>query len=191
MTYITLAEYKQYADITSTDATDDAALTQLIASACAMIDTLTNRTFTLRTETRLFDVPPGRTLWLDDDLYSVTSVTNGDGVAVSSADYVLLPANVRPCYAISLIGDVYWTGNTTTDKQVIRVVGAWGYSTSPPADIKFAALEIARAAAGRRSGQGQEGVARVTAGGIVITPQGIPKAAAEVIVRLRRNELWP
>lgn len=191
MTYITLAEYKQYADITSTDATDDATLTQLIASACAMIDTLTGRTFTLRTETRKYNVPSGRTLWLDDDLYSVTSITNGDGVAVSSADYVLWPANVLPAYAINMIGDVYWTGSSTTDEQVITVVGAWGYSASPPADIKLAVLEIVRAAAGRRSGQGQEGVARVTAGGVVIAPQGIPGVAAETIVAYRRNNLWP
>lgn len=191
MTYITLTEYKQYADITSTDATDDAALTQLIASACAMIDTLTNRTFTLRTETRRFDVPEGRTLWLDDDLYTVTSITNGDGVAVSSADYVLWPANALPAYAIRMTGDVYWTGSTTTDERVIQVAGSWGYSVSAPNDIKAAALEMVRAFAGRRSGQSQEGVARVTAGGIVITPQGVPKAAAEIIVAYRRNNLWP
>lgn len=183
--YVTLNEYKQYADITSTDTTDDAVLTQLIASASALIDRMTGRTFTLRNETHYFDVPRHHVLWLDDDLYAITSITNGDGTTVQSSDYIRWPYNGLPSYALEATG-TSWVGS-----ERITIVGSWGYSVSAPDDVKMAVLEIVRAATGRRSGQSQEGVARVTASGLVITPQGIPKAAAEIIMHYKRVVLCP
>jgi hypothetical protein len=186
--YATLQEAKDYSSITSTDATDDGVLEDLIETASRFIDSQTVRTFYARTETRSFDVPDGRKLTLDDDLISITTLTNGDAEVLTTSDYILLPNNVTPKYAIQLkqSSTKRWEPDSNNNTvQVITVAGSWGWAASVPDQIKTACLEIFKSAEGRRLGKNIDGVARITAAGVVITPRDISALARGIINSFR------
>ena len=140
--YTTWAAVKTYLDISGTG--DDALGALLVARVTDAIDRYCRRRFRAVTATRTFDVPDGDTLFLDDDLLSITTLTHGDSETISAADYVLLPNNSTPKSMIRLRknGSVtVWEGHSTTgDEQAISVAGSWGYSTTPPDDIVHAAI---------------------------------------------------
>lgn len=194
MAYITLDEYKKYADISSTDVTDDAVLTALIAAASNLIDHMTGRHFSAVTQTRYFAPNGTDTIFLDDDLLTVTSVTNGDADVLTASEYFLLPTNSSPKYAVQLRGSsgLSWQSDSAGDgEQAITIVGTWGYSATPPDDIMLATYIIAKSEASRRSGQGVEGVSTVTGAGVVIEPTSVPRTAATIISNYKRGVLWP
>ena len=186
--YCTLAEFKAYADITTTDATDDAFLEDAIEAASRLIDAQTRRHFYAATETRYFDVPAGQiddsVLYLDEDLLAVTTLTNGSSGAITSASYWLLPPNASPKWGVKLrpSSGLSWDSDTAGDsEQAISIAGTWGYSSTTPDDIKQACLMIANAYRQKRSGQSVEGTTRVTGAGVVIEAGDIPKDAARLI----------
>lgn len=144
--YCTLTEVKTYIGTDKT--TGDALLSDLITQASRDIDVHCQRTFTARAETRKFNALGdvyGRDLLLDDDLLSVTTLTNGDGEALAASSYVLLPANYSPKYAIRLkvSASAFWTYDTDPE-EAIAVVGSWGYqnSTVAPDDIRRVAVRL-------------------------------------------------
>ena len=189
--YATLAELKAYADINSTDGTDDAVLEDMIEAASRLIDKQTKRTFYARTETRYFDVPVAQRndaiLYLDDDLLAVTTLTNGSSGVLASTDYHLLPLNDAPKWGVQLKGGLSWESATDGDGVgSISIVGTWGWSSTAPDDIKQACLMIANSYRQKRSGQGVEGNARVTSAGVVIEAGDIPKDAARILLNYRR-----
>jgi hypothetical protein len=140
MSYCTLQQVKDHLGIT--EAEDDALLTVLIANAQSIIDAFCHRTFEAAADTtRTFDAVDdvhGDTLLLDEDLASITSVTNGDSVVVTSSEYVTEPRNSTPYYALSIRSDadVVWT-YTDYHENAISIVGRWAYSTTAPNDINY------------------------------------------------------
>ena len=193
--YAELDEFKAYAiPGQPANAEDDSSIEIMIEAASRYIDGETKRVFFASTGTRNFDVPDlgDPELWLDDDLLSITTLTNGDGNTIPSTEYVLYPANIGPKYAIRLkiSSDVVWEPESDGDeKQVIAVAGNWGYSTGIAPDIKIACLEITNGVYKRSTGENMDSIASVTAAGIVITPQDISKFAASVIKKYRRTVL--
>lgn len=183
--YATLAEFKLYADITNTNANDDAVLEHIIEGASRLIDNHTRRTFYARTETHYYDTPHGYDLWImDDDLLTITTLTNGDASVITSASYKLLPLNISPKYMITLLpgSNLTWEADSNSDPTgAITVLGTWGYSATTPDDIRQACLMIVSAEYHRRFGENVGSVANVTAAGVVITPQGMPKNALDII----------
>jgi hypothetical protein len=186
--YCTLAEFKAYADITTTDATDDAFLEDAIEAASRLIDAQTRRHFYAATETRYFDVPAGQVddsiLYLDEDLLAITTLTNGSSGTTAAASYRLLPPNASPKWGVKLrpSSGLSWDSDTAGDsEQAISIAGTWGYSSTTPDDIKQACLLIANAYRQKRSGQSVEGITRVTGAGVVIEAGDIPKDAARLI----------
>ena len=189
--YATLAELKAYADINSTDGADDAVLEDMIEAASRLIDNQVKRTFYARTETRYFDVPVAQAdeaiLYLDDDLLTVTTLTNGSSGALTATDYRTLPVNGTPKWGVQLKGGLSWESATDGDPVgSISIVGTWGWSSTAPDDIKQACLMIANSYRQKRSGQGVEGNARVTSAGVVIQAGDIPKDAARILLNYRR-----
>lgn len=88
--------------------------------------------------TRYFDdsCVRGDSLYLDHPLLSITSITDGQGNSVSSANYRLHPRNAGRYNEVRLLSTVdSWAFNT--DGEIV-VVGKWGYSLSPPADVSEA-----------------------------------------------------
>jgi len=189
--YCTTADVKAY--IGTSKATDDALMASLIPRASARIDRYCDRTFIRRSaETRKFDAVEdveGRVLYLDDDLLSVTSITNGDGATVSASEYVLLPTNSSPKYAIKLkaSSSTSWTWNTDPE-EAISVSGTWGYynGTVPPDDIKHAAIRLTAWYYHQRSAPFEtQGLPEL---GVVTIPQDMPqdiKATLAPYIRLQ------
>lgn len=187
--YCTLAEFKSWQNITSTNATDDTTIEGIIEMASRFIDAETKRTFYARSETKYFDVPEGRELPLNDDLLTITTLTNGDGTVLTSTYYNLVPKNRSPYYAIRLkeLSSYAWSVDSSGNTEyVITVVGTWGYASTAPADIKNACLMIAQSVYNRRGGENVTGVARITGAGVVITPEDIPSGAWQIIRAYRR-----
>jgi hypothetical protein len=165
MSYATLVQLKQYANITTT--TDDALLTQMLAAAQAEIDAYCHQPFeALADSTRYFDplvdtqgenysygfgygyspyaYGGGRRLYLDFPLCAITSVTNGDGSVIAPTDYVTEPHNMTPWYALALKqgSNKQWT-YTGSPENSIAIVGKWAYSVTADANIQQATLRLA------------------------------------------------
>lgn len=177
MAYASLAELKAYAGIDSSG--DDTLLTALLARAQAIIDSHCRRTFEAAADsTRYFDAEDDvddDDLIVDTDLYSVTSVTNGDGTAVAASEYVLEPANHRPAYAICLKenSSVVWTWSDSPE-NAISVTGRWAYSLTAPADITHACIRLAAWLYRQKDNSADVDAVNVTSGGAVIVPSGLP-----------------
>ena len=187
--YITSAEFLAYTTPqTSSGAMTSAQVTvveNIIEAASRYIDNKTRKTFYARGATKVYDVPYGSQLDIEDDwLLSVAKITNGDGVEVTSGDYILKPANATPKYAVKLkdSSTVAWEFDASgNSEQVISVSGSWGYTSTAPLDIKEACLEIASAWYKRRFGENSTSDSVVTADGIVITPKDIPASANSIL----------
>jgi len=180
--YTTWAAVKAYLAIEGV--TDDTLGQALVSRACAMIDQFCRRSFAQWTATRLFDVPSGPTLWLDEDLLSVTTLLNGDGATLASGQYKLLPTNVTPKYGIRLRSGASWVGGSTGDDQAISLAGSWGYSSTPPDDVVQAAVRLSAWLYKQRDAP--FGTTARPDVGIVEVPAAIPEDVKAILLRYQR-----
>jgi len=154
MAYLTSSDVKDYGGIPATDSADDAEITAIIGRAQRYIEEYTGRIFsdTDALATRYFTASEsvrGSVLWLDKDFISLGTdgVTAGTD-AIASTDYVLVPRNDAPHYALKLTANTPadW-GDPTSDgdyEDAITVHGYWCYSSDPPLDIKQACLRLVK-----------------------------------------------
>lgn len=196
--YASLTEFKALPEITSTDATDDAYIEDLIERASRAIDVYCGQWFYAATQTRYFNTPKGRELELDAPLLTITTLTNGDASTIASSEYKLWPLNGPHKTHIKLLPSsaTIWELSTASDHEgAISVAGTWGYvdrsATDPESmaailNTNDACLSIALSAYKKRYGVGTEGVATVTGAGVVITPRGIPADAKLLLDPYRR-----
>jgi hypothetical protein len=192
MAYIELEDLRSYLGIEPTETADDDLLEGAIEAAQSYINSQTNRRFEAHTETRHYQREArndqDRTrLDLDADLISITTLTNGDtaGTVITAANYWLMPRNDGPPYhQIKLYSDtgVYWEW----DPDIwVAVLGEWGYSQDPPADIREACLQIAAYAYKKKDSQVFDTTA-VPEAGVIVIPAGIPASARMIIERYKR-----
>lgn len=190
MSYASLTDFKNYAAITSSDSADDDVIQVCLDAAGAFIDKYTYRHFEPVTQTRRFDTPDDEMLYLDDDLLSVTTITNGDGTEVTSSQYSLQPANIAQKWGVKLKGSsgVTWEDDSADDpEQAIQIKGVWGYDYSIPADIANVCLSIALKIYRRRTNSPDNtGAATVTGAGVVITPSDVSKADLMMLNNYKR-----
>jgi len=191
MAYVEVTELRDYLDISIT--TDDPLLGMAIGAAQSYIESQTNRIFEAETDTRYYDRSAldrcdSRLLNLfNDDLLTVTTLTNGDsdGTAIASTKYWLVPRNEGPPYhGVLLKTDIadYWTWDTD---YWVSIAGTWGYSTTPPDDIRRATIALAAYLFRSKDAQVFETTAIVESGAIAI-PQGIPATVDRIIRRYKR-----
>lgn len=182
MAYATTAELKAYLGISGTS--DDTLLAALITRAQAAIDSYCGRTFQAASGTRYYDWRDvdGDTLYLDADLVSVTTLTNGDGTEIAETEYVLEPRNGTPKYAIRLLSTSAWS--VGVDEE-IAVAGQWGWSESPPADIVQATIRLAAYMYRQKDATTFDATA-FTDVGVMTIPQGIPKDVLALLQPYRR-----
>lgn len=125
--YARPADVKQYLGIT--DESDDAKLLTFCEWARAEIDHRTKRQFYPQIATRKYDYPGSLDcLWLDKELISLTTLTNGDATEITSTYYKLYPYSGPPYWYIELDesqGVIFQY--STTRQQCISVLGVWGY----------------------------------------------------------------
>ena len=189
MAYCDAADVKQY--LGKDGAEDDTLLESLISRAQKAIEQYTRRQFEAATETRYFDQPSGRMLYTDEDLLAVTTLTNGDGTTIASADYQLLPLNESPKYAIRLKqgSNLIWEDDSDGNSEgVITVAGSWGYSTAPPGDIVHACVRLAGYWYKQREAQVFD-VTAIPEQGALLIPKGIPPDVKMILDRYVRASL--
>ncbi len=134
MAYTTLTDVKTYLGIGMD--IDDALLTTLISTAQRLVEAWCGRVFEASADsTRAFHcVYPyviGNTLYVDNDLCQITTVTNGDGSIIAPENYIVWPS-APPYHAIHLKDSSYaWTFNDNP-WDAIAITGRWGYSLAVP-----------------------------------------------------------
>lgn len=193
--YPTLAQVKDHLKIATLETDADDVLTRLCQVAQAFIEGPegAGRKFEVSADTtRYFDCAPpvveGRTLWLDHDLCQLTSITNGDGVAVTLSNVVKHPRNETPWYQLELklSSDTYWTWEDSPE-GAIAIVGRWGYSLTPPADIVQAGIDLVAWLYHRRDNAGDADRTVVTKEGMVIRAAKLPSMIMDVLVNRRSS----
>jgi hypothetical protein len=128
--YATLAEFKAWKEIESSDAMRDGDVERILEAQSRFIDDKTFRTFYPRIETRYYDIPDERCLRVDDDLLQVLSLTNGNGSTIAAAQYNLEPKNLTPYYEIKLkelSAEAWMPDSTHGGDRVVAVYGYWGF----------------------------------------------------------------
>ena len=132
--YAALSEYKAYVtargQTSSTDATDDEVINNLLEQASRYIDDETGRAFYPFIQARVYSAPNSLELCVYEDLLEVITLTNGDSTVVPSTEYYLVEKNLSPAYAIKIndISIYKWTSDTQGSlENVISVNGIWGY----------------------------------------------------------------
>ena len=191
MTWTTAAELREEMDIDS--GVDDGLLIKFISKAEKHIGTQTGRQFEAAAATRYYDptdplIVNGPFLYLDEDLVSVTTLTNGDSdVLTVTTEYILMPVNEGPPYdTVKLItsGGITWTYDD--DPEIaISLLGSWGYQATVPADIKYACqLLTVFYYRSRQAGPDLDRV--IMADGVVIAPAMVPAMVDELISPYRK-----
>ena len=170
----------------------DAYIQRVIDRAGATIDDQTGRQFVAAAETRYFDptdpkVVDGPYLYLDKDLVSVTTLTNGDAdILTVTTEYLKLPINDGPPYhVIKLVdsGGISWTYDDDPEMAIV-LVGSWGYAATVPVAISEAgALLAAYYYRARKAGPDQDRT--IIANGTVIAPSSVPGLVEEMIAPYR------
>ena len=159
MSYATLADFKSYISEmtggiqTTYTADENTVLQKFLNQADAEIDAQTGRSFGqgVNNHTHYYteDDIDDDTLYLDADLVSVTTLTNGNDTVISSADYWLLPMNASVTGANGYDGSFWGIKlKSTSDWQTptdgrISVNGRWGFMQGAPLDIVRCAMRIA------------------------------------------------
>jgi hypothetical protein len=192
MALIELEDLRGELDIDLTS--DNPLLQEKIEAAQTYIENQTHRKFESETDTRYYnrealDRWNSRLLNLfDDDLLTVTTLTNGDSssTAIAAANYWLVPRNLGPPYhGILLKTDIsdYWEWDTD---YWVEITGTWGNSATVPYDIRQACLTLAAYLYRGKDAAQFETTAIVESGAIAI-PQGIPATVDRIIQRYKRH----
>ena len=198
MAYITATDLKNYMKINGNS--DDTQLALFADRAQHVVDSYTHRVFEWAGAGTVKKFTP--TSYLDggdlydmytlslglNEFYELTSITNGNGVAISTSDVVLLPQNITPKYAVRIksSANVNWT-YTTTIEESVSITAKWAYSASAPADIVQAALRIGAYLYRQRDGTPDSDRPIVSADGVVLSAPRIPSDVLELLRPYRRR----
>jgi len=188
--YISISVLKAYLGISATG--DDTLLSTLAAAAQRIVEQHTRRVFEYGTATaKAHDAVADtdsrrRTLFLCDDLCSITSVVNGDGETVTAAQYVTEPRHETPYYALTLLSSANVTWTYVTDPEgAIVVTGKWAYAVTVPADIVQATTRLA-AYLYRQKDNAADLDRAIVAGNATILPATLPADVVRLLEPYRR-----
>jgi len=196
--YITATDLKNYMKINGSS--DDTQLALFADRAQHVIEEFTHRVFEWSGSGTVKKFTP--TSYLDggdlldsytlsmgfSEFFELTSITNGDGTAISTSDVVLLPGNMTPKYAIRIksSANIMWT-YTSTIEESVSVTAKWAYSATPSADIVQAALRIGAYLYRQRDGTPDSDRPIVSADGVVLSAPRIPSDVLELLRPYRRR----
>ena len=191
MAYVSVTTLKEYLGLSSSG--DDTLLTNLLTRAQQIFDTETHRTFEAAADsTKTFDAGKdvdGLSLdWIRYglDLCAITTVTNGDGVVVASSSYVPCPRHSTPYYGIRLKANIglYWQYDSDPE-DAISITGKWAYSTTAPADVVAACIDIASLLYKQRDTNSDLN-RTVIAGNATLLPAGLAQLTQNTLKRYKR-----
>lgn len=192
MAYLSVADYRAYmAALTSgsptySDPADSTFHQALLDSATAFIERETQRKFSATTATRKFgpecvSFTDPQLLMVDEDLLTVTTLTNGDGTVIGSGSYELWPRNRSTYFAIRIKSTSAWT--FSDDDSTVSVAGTWGFMASPDADVKRVCARLAYLEQQRRTNTGE---VMVMQGAMEYTAR-VPDDIARWLANMRRR----
>ena len=187
MGYASSTQVKDYLGIAST-VVDDNLLEDLIDRAEGLIDAYTGRRFEAATETRYFtvDSTDGQDLLLfGEDLLTVTKLTNGNAVEVTSGNYRLFPRNDSPKWLIRLDESQSWSFSDGDSE--ISVAGTWGYSATAPADIQHACVRLTAFLYRQKDNSADLDRPLITGDGVTIMPTNLPADVTRLLDRYKRR----
>lgn len=191
MAYTTLAKVKEYLGIASDITTDDTLLGDIILRATEIIDAETGQSFEPYTATKEYGYQSidrynfPRTLYLDDYLQTITTLTNGDGVVITSDKYTLLPKNRNAYTSIVLKSDADgWTFDDMYD-SFISVAGTWGLFSTVPKDVEHFTIRLV-AYLYKQKDNHQDLDRTLIAGNTTILPQSLPSDISSFFRRYRK-----
>jgi hypothetical protein len=158
------------------DEDQNGLLLRCLNRAEAAIDAYTRRSFATAQGTVLYSrhtaKQVGAALYLDEDLYALGSITNGDSQNIPAGSVWLEPRNVGPPYRIIRLKSSYvWTFNTDSE---ITITGGWGYSGTAPDDIVQATVRYAAYLYRQKDATGPDNQAGFPEAGQISIPQGMP-----------------
>lgn len=148
--YATLAELRARLGYVSTDTADDTMLEAVVMGVSRWIDRYTGRRFftTSADETRYYTADDAYTLFMPDDLISITTLSvDEDGDRVYERTWAATDYDLEPYNAV-LDGLPYTRIETAPNGRYgwpvgiargVKIVGKFGYSAAP-ADVKEACL---------------------------------------------------
>lgn len=191
MAYVSATDVEAYIG----DVTDDTRITTMISQAEKIIERFTNRVFEISGDDIKYidavgDHIDGSMLYVDhiDDLFAIASVTNGDSVVVASSEYITFPRNATPFYAIKLLSSANKSWTYSTDYEgAIQINGKWGYSETPPDDIKLACILTVKWLWDAKDSPANIQRTMISPSGVTMLPAGFPadvKALLKPYVRL-------
>ncbi len=110
-------------------------------------------------------------MYLQQDLFSLVSLTNGDTANIPVGSVWLEPRNAGPPYRLLRLKSAFvFTWNTDSD---VVISGTWGFSTVPPAAIARSTVRLA-AYYYRLKDVGIGDIAGTDSAGEVTYPKGLP-----------------
>lgn len=190
MAYVTLAELKTYMGADRSD--DDGLLQQAIARAQSIFESTpplgTGRRFESVVKTRHYGAEncDGQNLYIwDDDLLTVTALTNGDGEVIPAEAYRLEPGDVNPKWLIRLLSAYGYEWAFTDADSRVTIEGTWGFCSTPPEVIRGAVMRLA--AYLYRLKDSTDPDRTFQSDGVVIQSSRIPRDIYDVIVAYRRK----
>lgn len=149
LTYASLAAYKRMKEIDPDQTSADNTIVDYLVRATRYIERYCRRDFLPMYETRVFAIPNrivdlarrrymSADIYMDKDLLEVVELTNASGLVLTeNTDFFILPANVKPKFALSLLFPNFWmNGFDTTSYNFeypnVSVEGWWGYQEHWP-----------------------------------------------------------
>lgn len=171
---------------------DETLLEEAIEDATDYINRETNRVFEAETLTKYFDSSVrsherSDTIFINDDLLTITTLKNGDGSAtvIAAGDYWLLDRNDGPPYHGIQLTDasgVVWEWDTD---GWVEITGTWGYSTTAPNDIRRACLRLSAFYFRQKDSMVFETTA-IPEAGVITIPAGIERTMTKIIQKYKR-----
>lgn len=175
--YATLLDLRDYLSSTNALGTyNDGLLQDSLDEAERVINDYTRRNFAGTAGTAYVNrysqqLVRNQAMYLRQDLFSLSSLTNGDGQAIPVGSVWLEPRNAGPPYRMLRLHSGYvYTWNTDSD---VTIAGTWGFSTVAPAAISRATVELG-AYYYRVKDIGPTDVAGVNTAGEVVFPKNMP-----------------
>lgn len=186
------------------DVLDDEVIDDLITDASRAVDNHCARQFYAEARTLYLDAPVAtlsRALYFPCDVLSVQGASDGTGASIASSQYYLWPRNAQAYAAIVLTesSTASWAPASSGDSEgVITIAASVGYCNRAASSASATGSNLQVIAATRRAtmliaadlyrkrfGLAAEAV-QVVAGGVIVSPQGIPKDAAALLEPYRR-----
>lgn len=182
--YASLEDLREYVSSTGIIGTvNDGLMQDSLDLAESSIDDYTRRNFvgtagTVYVNRYAQRLVRGQALYLEQDLHTLISITNGDGANIPVGSAWLEPRNAGPPYRIvRLKSSVVWVWNTDSD---VIIAGTFGFGTVPPAAIARATVRLA-AWHYRAKDLGIGDTTGMTDAGEVQYPQGMPQDVKQLL----------